>query len=207
MAGQYVLGEADWRPDGTPLLLSVTGMLGGWSADIDRAYSNGAATAISSGQTGLAGAAVRVRADWLEAAVIGNTSINPWVSLGAGRLHVDGYTESGGPFPAVFSPQTLSHVDARLGVTAITELSAQTRLSTTFEVAHRSGDAPAAAGNVIGLFDFSLGGGNSSSTWVRIGAELDHKINDNVSLSGSLHAATQGRDASLAGSLGVKAAF
>jgi probable HAF family extracellular repeat protein len=207
MQGQYVLSEIDWQPDGTPLLLSLTGMLGSYKANIDRAYSNGAATAISNGETNAFGGVVRVRADWLEAAVIGNTSINPYASLGFGRLHVDGYTESGGPFPAVFDAQSLGHVDIRLGVTAVTEFSTTTKLSTTLEVAHRAGDAAGATGNVPGLFNFSLGGGTYAQTWARVGAELDHKINENLSLSASTHLATNGRDPSLAFSAGIKGAF
>lgn len=207
MVGQYVLGEVDWQPDGTPLLLSVTGMLGGWQAKVDRAYSNGAATAVSSGQTNAMGGVVRVRADWLDAAVLGNTSLNPWASVSFGALHVDGYSESGGPFPARFAAQNLGHTDIRVGVTAITEFSSQTKLSTTLEVAHRTGTAASAVGQVDGLFSFSLGGGTYGQTWGRLGLELDHKINDAVALSGSVHLATNGRDPTVAISAGIKGAF
>jgi probable HAF family extracellular repeat protein len=207
MAGQYVLSEIDWQPNGTPLLLSVTGMVGGWGAHIDRAYSNGAATAVSNGTTQLTGGVVRVRADWLEAASIGNTSLNPWASVSLGHLHVNGYTESGGPFPAVFNAQSLGTTDMRVGLTAITEFSSQTRLSTTFEVAHRTGTAAAATGTVPGLFDFSLGGGTYGQTWARLGAELDHEINDALAVSASVHLATNGRDPSVAGSIGFKGTF
>lgn len=207
MVGQYVLGEVDWQPDGTPLLLSVTGMLGGWQAKVDRAYSNGAATAVSSGQTNAMGGVVRVRADWLEAAVLGNTSLNPWASVSFGALHVDGYSESGGPFPARFAAQNLGHTDIRVGVTATTEFSSQTKLSTTLEVAHRTGAAASAVGQVDGLFSFSLGGGTYGQTWGRLGLELDHKINDAVALSGSVHLATNGRDPTVAISAGIKGAF
>ncbi|ODT82070.1 MAG: hypothetical protein ABS76_09585 [Pelagibacterium sp. SCN 64-44] len=207
MAGQYILSEIDWRPDGTPLLLSLTGMLGGWQANIDRAYSNGAATAMSRGQANAIGGVVRLRADWLEAAVIGKTSLNPFASLAIGGLHVDGYSESGGPFPAVFDAQNLTHADIRLGVTAITELSAQTRLSATLEAAHRAGTGAAAKGHVPGLFDFALGGGSQALTWARVGAEIDHALSSNVSLSASTHLASYGRDPTLTASVGLKGSF
>lgn len=207
MAGQYVLGEVDWQPDGTPLLLSLSGTIGSWQAQVDRAYSNGEDIGISRGETNAVGGVVRLRADWLNAAVLGNTSITPWTSIGLGTLHVNGFTEQGGPFPARFDAQNLAHVDVRLGVTAVTELSTQTSLSTTFEVAHRSGTGAKASGQVEGLFDFSMGGGQVSHNWVRAGAELDHKINDHLSLSGSVHLASSGRDPSLAASLGLKGSF
>lgn len=207
LSGQYVIGEVDWQPDGTPLLLSLTGMLGGWQSEMHRGYSNGAATAYSDGKTTLGSGVIRLRADWLEAAQIGNTTINPWASVAFGRQHIAAFTESGGPFPAHFDAQTLGMAEMRLGVAAVTEFSAQTKLTTSFEVVHRSGDAPAAKGDVIGLFDFSLGGGTRSATWLRAGLELDHQITDNLALSGSVHTATNGRDPSISGSIGLKYSF
>ncbi|MGB3338735.1 MAG: autotransporter domain-containing protein [Devosia sp.] len=207
LAGQYAVGEVDWRPDGTPLLLSLTGMLGGWQANIHRGYSNGGTTAYSDGQTQLGAGVIRLRADWLEAASIGNTTINPWASVAVGRTEVGGYIESGGPFPAQFDARSLVSHEVRLGVTAVTEFSDTTTLSTTLEVAHRAGTAPSASGSVMGLFDFNLGGGSQGQTWARIGADLDQKIGENAMLSLSVHAATQGQDASIGGSIGFKAAF
>jgi probable HAF family extracellular repeat protein len=207
MQGQYLLSEIDWQPDGTPLLLSLTGMVGTYQANIERAYSNGAAVASSSGQTNVFGGVVRMRADWLEAAVVGNTSINPYASLAFGGLRVDGYAESGGPFPATFEAQNLRHADLRIGLTAITELSSQTSLYTTLELAHRTGTAAAAVGTVPGLFHFALGSGSYAQTWARVGMELDHKVNESLSFSASAHLASNGRDPSVAGSLGLKATF
>ncbi|HEV7346521.1 MAG TPA: autotransporter domain-containing protein [Devosia sp.] len=207
LSGQYVLGEVDWQPDGSPLLLSVTAMLGGWQANLHRGYSNGAATAYSDGTTGIGAGVVRLRADWLEAASFGNTTINPWASVTFGRQHIAAFTESGGPFPAHFDAQTLGMTEVRLGLAAVSTLSTQTTLTTSLELAHRSGDAPKASGAVAGLFDFSLGGGTQSSTWLRAGLELDHHLNDSTALSASIHAATNGRDPSVSGSVGVKVAF
>jgi probable HAF family extracellular repeat protein len=205
--GQYVIGEVDWQPDGTPLLLSLTGMLGGWQADIHRGYSNGATTAYSDGRTGIGAGVVRLRADWLEAATLGNTSINPWASVAVGQQHIGAYKESGGSFPAHFDAQTLGLFEMRVGVAAVSPLSSETTLTSTLELAHRSGTAPRAKGQVDGLFSFDLGGGAQSTTWLRAGLELDHRLADNIALSGSLHAATNGRDPSLSGALGIKMTF
>ncbi|WP_332699590.1 autotransporter outer membrane beta-barrel domain-containing protein, partial [Devosia sp.] len=207
MSGAYVMGEVDWQPDGTPLLLSLTGMLGGWEANVARAYSNGAATDISTGSTAVGAGMVRARLDWQEALVFSSVSINPWASVSVGRTDIGGYTEQGGAFPAQFNGQQIVQSEVRLGVTAVAELTPETRLSGTLEVAHRSGTAPAANGQVAGLFDFGLGGGGLGSTWARAGLDLDHQLTDTVRFSGSLHAATQGQDASVSGSLGLKAVF
>jgi probable HAF family extracellular repeat protein len=207
MSGAYVMGEIDWQPDGTPLLLSLTGMLGGWQANVSRAYTNGATTDISSGSTGIGAGVVRARLDWQDALVFSNISINPWVSASIGRTDIGGYTEQGGAFPAQFNGQQIVQSEVRLGVTAVAELTPATTLSGTVEVAHRGGTAPAANGQVAGLFDFGLGGGSFGSTWARAGLDLDHQLTDAVRLSGSLHAATQGQDATVSGSLGLKAVF
>jgi probable HAF family extracellular repeat protein len=207
LAGAYVMGEVDWNPDGTPLLLSLTGVLGGWQANINRAYTNGAATDISSGSTGITAGVIRARVDWMDAAVLGNVSINPWISGAIGHTSMGGYTESGGAFPARFDAQATTQGEVRVGVTAEAELSPQTTLSTTLEVAHRSGGAPGASGQVLGLFDFDMGGGNQGATWARAGLDLDHAISEDLSLSGSVHVATHGQDATVSGSLGLRATF
>jgi probable HAF family extracellular repeat protein len=207
LAGNYIIGEVDWQPDGTPLLLSVTGLLGGWGADITRGYSNGADTAYSNGSTSLTSGIVRLRADWLEAATWGATTINPWASVALGRSRLDGYTESGGPFPASFDARDFGLYELRLGVTAETQITVQTTLSATLELAHRGGTAPGVSGTVPGLFDFNLGGGSQSQTWVRAGLDLSHQVTESVALNAAFHAATNGADPSISGSLGLKAAF
>src|SRR3546814_8548167 len=153
-------------------------MLGVWQANIERAYSNGAATAVSSGQTNAFGGGVRVRADWLQAAQIGNTSFNPYASIGFGHVHVDGYAETGGPFPARFDAQNLSTADIRFGLTAGREFSAQSTLSTTFEVGHASGTAAAAKGSVEGRLASNIGGGSNGPTWRRAGLAPAQKVNE-----------------------------
>jgi hypothetical protein len=150
---------------------------------------------------------VQVRADWLEAARLGQTSLNPWTSVSFSRQHIAGYTEVSGPFPARFDAQSVTSTEVRLGLSAVTELNSSVTLTTSVELAHRASTAPSAKGQVVGLFDFNLGAPNHSSTWVRAGMALDYRFADNVALAGTLHVASNGRDPSLSGSLGLKMAF
>ena len=205
--GQYVVGEIDWKPDDVPLLFSLTGMAGAWGVDSRRAYSNGVATNVSVGETEARGASLRARVEWLDALMFGATRISPYASVGLSTFAVDGFTETGGAFPATFSAQSNAARDVRLGLTAVTEIAETTVLSTTVEVAHRSGDAPGASGQVLGLFDFGFGGGTMSQTWVRAGAEIDQRIADNATISASVNLASAGRDATISGSFGVHAVF
>lgn len=207
LGGQYVMGEIDWQPDGAPVLFSLTGVAGHWDVDVRRGYTNGADIAYSMGDTELTGGALRARVDWLDAATFGNTSINPFASVALGTTHLDGYTETGGPFPARFDGQTNTMGEVRVGVAAVTELSEALTLSTTLEAVHRRGDNPGASGTVPGVFGFDLGGGDLNRTWVRAGAEVDFRIADNAVISASFNAATAGRDATFSGSLGLRGEF
>ncbi len=83
--------RVDWQPDGTPLLLSVTGMLGGWQANIHRGYSNGGNTAYSDGVTGIGAGVIANRRGrhckpWRR---------DDWKSQAGFRLEAGGGRESG----------------------------------------------------------------------------------------------------------------
>lgn len=207
LGGQYVMGEIDWQPEGTPLLFSLIGVAGHWGVDVRRGYTNGADIDYSVGETEMSGGALRARVDWLDAATFGGTSIDPFASVALGRTHLDGYTETGGAFPARFEDQDNTMREVRLGVTAVTELTQALTLSTTLEAVHRSGDSPRVEGSVPGVFGFDLGGGELSRNWVRAGAEIDYRVGDNAVISASFNAATAGRDATFSGSLGLRGEF
>lgn len=130
----------------------------------------------------------------MEATVLDNVSINPWISGTIGRTGMSGYTEEG-DLSGEVRRTGYTQAEMRLGLTAVAELSAQTSLSGTLEVAHRLGTAPAAKGQVVGRFDFGLGGGTQGSSWARARLDLDHQIAESIRFSGSLYAATQGQDA------------
>jgi len=205
--GQYVIGEIDWRPQGTPILLSLTGLYGGWDADIRRSYTNGGSLTTSQGDTSVRAGVVRLRADWQNALTLGATTINPFVSLAVGRTVVDGYTETFGSFPARFDAQTLVTGEGRLGVMARTALGATTTLGGSLELVHGTGDATRARGQVLGLYGFDYGGGTTRETWVRVGADLDQKIGERALLSLAVHAATRGYDATLSGAVRFQTSF
>ncbi len=205
--GQYVVGELDWRPDGLPVIFSLTGLHGGSNAEIRRAYSNGASMAFSDGETDLHSSTLRIRADWKDAFSLGSTGFSPYLSYTWGRMAVDAYTETGGSFPAVFDEQVAHSREVRLGLASHTELTSSLALHGSMELVHGSGDAARASGQVIGLYGFTFGGGSYSETWVRAGADLDVKITDSALLSLSMHAATEGLDAEVSGAARLQVLF
>lgn len=205
--GQYVVGELDWRPDGLPVIFSLTGLHGGSNAEIRRAYSNGASMAFSDGETDIHSSTLRIRADWKDAFGLGSTGFSPYLSYTWGRMAVDAYTETGGSFPAVFDEQVAHSREVRLGLASHTELTSSLALHGSMELVHGSGDAARASGQVIGLYGFTFGGGSYSETWVRAGADLDVKITDSALLSLSMHAATEGLDAEVSGAARLQVLF
>lgn len=205
--GRYLVGELDWQPDGLPVIFSLTGLYGGSDAEIRRAYSNGATMAYSEGETDLVSGTLRLRADWKDAFRLGTTSFSPYVSYAVSRTTVDGYTETGGSFPATFDEQVVDSGEVRLGLASRTELTSAVALRGTLELVHGAGDAPLASGQVIGLHGFSFGGGSYSETWVRAGADLDVKVTESALLSLSMHAATEGLDAQISGAARLQVLF
>ena len=205
--GQYVVGELDWRPDGLPVIFSLTGLHGGSNAEIRRAYSNGASMAFSDGETDLHSSTLRIRADWKDAFSLGSTGFSPYLSYTWGRTAVDAYTETGGSFPATFDEQVAHSREVRMGLASRTELTSALALRGSMELVHGTGDAARASGQVIGLYGFTFGGGSYSETWVRAGADLDVKMSDSALLSLSLHAATEGLDAQVSGAARLQVLF
>lgn len=205
--GQYVIGELNWQPAGTPFLLSLTGVYGGWDADIRRGYSNGGSTSYSQGDTDVHSGAVRLRADWRDALTLGSVGFSPYLAYTWSHTAIDGYTETGGSFPASFDGQNAQRHEGRLGLTSQLALTEAVSLSGTMELVHSAGDASKSSGRVLGLHNFSFGGGKQGETWARIGADVDVKVSENALVSLSLHAATEGLDAQVSGAARFQIAF
>ncbi|MCJ7997445.1 autotransporter domain-containing protein [Rhizobium cremeum] len=205
--GQYAIGEMNWRPDGMPVLFSLTGLYGGWDADIKRGYSNGAAMAYSDGDTDMRSGVLRLRADWQDAFSLASTGFSPYLAYTWGRTTVDGYTETGGPFPSAFDKQVVTTNEIRLGLASRTELTSAVTLRGSMELVHATGDAPRAQGQVVGLYGFDFGGGSFAETWVRAGADIDLKVTENAVISLSGHAATEGLDAQISGAARFQVLF
>lgn len=204
---RYVVGEIDWRPSESPLLISVLGLYGSADMDYRRAYTNGAAMTASLGDTDSRSGLLRVRADWKDALVFGNTGVSPYAAYTWSRRAVNGYTETEGTFPARYDEQSFTRNELRLGVSARTPLTDATAVTGSAELVHSFGDAAKVSGEIIGVSAFSVGGGHDTETWARLGVDLDHKLTESAMISVSAHAATDGYDPSLSGSVRLQYAF
>lgn len=206
--GRYGVGEIDFRPADTAMIFSLTGVYGVWSADLRRAYGNGAGVDFSTGATRVQTALLRAKLEWRDALTLGTTGFSPWGAVTVGTTHVDGFAETGGGFPARFDAQDHVSVETRLGVTATTALGGSTVLKTGLEAVHRfDGQGGGVSGSVPGAFAFTLPAAGHGQTWLRAGVDLDQKLGGNAVLTVSLHGATSGQDGDVSGALGLHAGF
>jgi probable HAF family extracellular repeat protein len=203
--GGYVVGEVNWQAlSDTKLILSATGFYGLWDAEVKRGYLNGSEVERSRGNTDVQSFALRLKADWLDAACIGNLHLNPYLGLTLSHTRVDGYSEQGGGVPASFDTQKHDALEMRLGMAGVQSLTDSLRLRLTLEGVHRfDGRGPSLSGREIGGFGFAfdLPGDKIDRTWVRGSGELEYRI-DQASMVGlSLSGASQGQDPDISGAI------
>ncbi|MEP2774505.1 MAG: autotransporter domain-containing protein [Luteolibacter sp.] len=207
--GQYILGELSYRPTGNPFIYTLTGILGDWSADIDRNYINGAMIDTSYGDTDVTAAALRMRVDWLDALSFQGFGITPKIQYTIAHTEVDGYTETGGGFPATFNTQDSTSHEIRYGVSAARPLlNDKALLRLRLEGIHRFDDSNSnASGQVVGLFPFSTSGQTIKRNSLLFGVDFDYNICQDLTLTSSLSTATSAQEPVLGASLGLRKSF
>jgi probable HAF family extracellular repeat protein len=207
LSGNHLVGEVNYQLPSGPLL-SLTGVFGDWSADIRRGYAAAVGTDYSKGDTRVKSTALRFRADWNDAWRWHKTAVTPYVALTSTRTKTDGYTETGGGFPARFDGQQHTALESRLGAAATHALSGSTNLRSSLELVHRfDGNGPNLSGQSLGLFTFNEPGAETRKSWVRAGLDLDHRLSKNVSLGLSLHLASKGEDPTVSAAVSLRVGF
>lgn len=181
--GNYLLVETlvplAERPTGDGPWLTL-GAYGHWGdADIRRGYLNLGLPDSSSGQPDTRTWGVRARLDWEGAAAIGGFSLSPYADLGYSALRMDGYTESGGGFPARYDTRRESQSELRLGVVATKSLGDASRLVSQLDLAHRFEKRGArTGGEVVGMFSFDLPGQEIKQDWLRLGVGIEARFGE-----------------------------
>ena len=159
-------------------------------ADIGRNYlANGGLVVTSSGATDVSGFGVRGRLQWDNAFA----HMSPFAELSWSRACVNGYAESGGPFPATFNRQCGLETLARYGVDASVPVTDRFRVTATLEGVHRIGGSPGAtSGQVRGLGAFNLAAPSDDGFWARGGVGFEADLGSASMLSVMVNATTQG---------------
>lgn len=205
--GQYVLAEVA-SDLGRGIEVSLLGYYGRFAANLRRNYLNGIAIDTSRGTPDATSSSLRLRTDWKDAFTLAATRFSPYAAYTWMDTRMDGYTETGGGFPARFAAATQRSQDIRLGLAAKTPLAASTDLRIAAEAAHRIDETlSGTSSEVIGLDSFTIPGQKANKNWTRLLVDLDHRIGKSSLINLSASAATSGGDASWGASLGYRMAF
>jgi uncharacterized protein with beta-barrel porin domain len=192
--GGYVLGEATgsaFRPD---LWFTLTGYYGWGEAQIDRNYQNAGLPDASRANPNVPTWAVRARIDWQDALRLVGAGFTPYLDLSYLWARVNGYTETGGGFPAQLDGRSESATLLRYGVNAIRPVGYGVRLLGTLEGVHQfNGEGSGITGQVLGLFNFALPGAQYKQNWLRAGIGADAKLGWGIA-SLMFNATTEGQD-------------
>jgi probable HAF family extracellular repeat protein len=192
LRGTYVMPELVWQATDS-LYATFSGYYNSGSASVRRGYWNAGLTDYSKGDTSTEVIGLRARLDWLDAWKLGEANLTPYTSLTATSAKVDGYTESGGGFPARWNGRSESATVLRAGVDAVLPVSGNVNLLGRLELANRfQGAGSTATGEILGLSGFGVGGQAQRKSWLRTGVGLEGKVGQAGTVSLMLNATTQG---------------
>jgi uncharacterized protein with beta-barrel porin domain len=139
---------------------------------------------------------------------IDEISFTPKVEYIITKSSMNGYTETGGGFPALFNAQAHTARESRIGFIADYKIDESIDIRGIGEWVHRLDKrGVSVSGEMIDMYTFSFQGAENRSDWLRVGAEVDHKIDKERMFSWSLMRASRGEDADLSGAVSFKMGF
>lgn len=171
-------------------------------ADIERAYLNGSGTDMSQGTTNGSAYGGEMQAGWrIQTGPM--QSVTPFANLRYSQVELDGYTESGGGFPAIFDDIDQAMSTLRLGIEG--KLQVTQTMEVTSSVAwgtHLNSSGSGFSGSLIGLFGVDVANPDAGEDFIE--ASLRAKWTSNgthiaATIGGMI--GVEGDDASLFGRL------
>ncbi|MGV8991853.1 MAG: autotransporter outer membrane beta-barrel domain-containing protein [Thiobacillus sp.] len=192
--GNYLMVEGIIPVSPARGLFATIGAYGHWGeADIRRGYLVASTQNFSTGSPDTETLGLRARLDWENAFAWSGSQLSPYADLSYAESRMDGYTETGGAFPAQFNKRKDHATDLRVGVNAAKPIpSTRFQLIGKLEVAHRFEDSAAAtSGNINGLFAFDLAGEKFRQTWMKAGVGVEGQVGQGKA-SVMLNATTKG---------------
>lgn len=179
---------------GRDLYLTVGGYWGRSAIDSSRGYLNGGSLDYSSGATDAQTWGAKFRFDWLNAFIVSNTNITPYLGLSYAHTTVDAYTETGGSFPVSYDESKDHSTIARIGADFVHPLSDEVRILAKAEADYQFEDQSAAGtGTLIGINSFTLSGRDLKQFWVRGGVGAEFEVGPGTA-SVMVNITTQGQD-------------
>ena len=146
--------------------------------DIDRAYLVSGAVEESSASPDSRTWGLRARLDWENAFAYKSARFSPYADIWHSRAKLDGYTETGGGFPARFDSREDNITELRAGLNLALPTSAPAvEFVANIEGVHRfTSSADSTTGEIIGIGSFDLDGQDFRQNWLKGGVGLEAKI-------------------------------
>jgi uncharacterized protein with beta-barrel porin domain len=158
------------------------------AGDADRGYLNGSGQAHSDGHTSANGYGGIARLGWSFNNLMPALKVTPFGSYTITTVHFDGYTETGGVFPAQFNGFNDTPQISRLGADARYTIAQGAWVWGTAAWAHRfdSGNGTVITGSLIGLLDLTATGASVMRDWLELTTGARVPIWKNAAVTGSL---------------------
>lgn len=184
-------GYAAHMPD-TGLRLFGAGLWGDLSdVDITRGYLNGVGVTNSFGNTEGEGWGVMGRIGWGFRAT-DTTLLTPFAELTYTDAQLDGFRETGGPFPTTFQDVSTNTTVGRIGILEETDLTESIRVFTSLAWAQvLDRDDPVVRGAVLDIFELSTDTAGTLDGWAEIMAGARYQLNERGVFSVSGNVATE----------------
>jgi probable HAF family extracellular repeat protein len=189
MHGGSIGGFIARVPDtGLQWLVGVDGLT--LKGNIDRGYLSGSGQAYSTGSTTANGWGANARIGWSFDKILANTRLTPFASYSYSTIHVDGYTETTGVFPATFNAFNDTMQIARFGADLRYAFGPDKWVWGTLNEAHRFGGSKSddITGTLIGLFTVTAAPAPVAQDWAEATAGLHLPVWVNGSLTASVTA-------------------
>jgi uncharacterized protein YhjY with autotransporter beta-barrel domain len=175
-----------YTPEGTGFQFRVSALWQPVDLKLKRGYANGTGSATSSGSTDAEVFGLSGRAQWTRA-VTDSLALTPFAEYTWQSTHIDGYSESGGPFPASYGSRNETSNSIRTGLR--TDFALFENLGTWAWGAwnHRFEDTSSGlGGTAVGLGSFSYSGAKIDQDWADVGVGVTRQFSERLTSTASL---------------------
>ena len=188
--GYFLALDTDIKlPTPMPLYLTLTGVYGKSDVTIKRGYDNAGNREYSTGNTNQKIMALKAKLQHQ------GKQHHPYIQYNMIKSITDGYSESGGGFPAIYNQNAERVQDWRIGVDSNFKLDESNTIITTAEAVHRvNARGSGVSGRVVGLNSFDIAGREYDQDWLRGTVGIEHTFKNKSKFTVTLNTTTEGEE-------------
>ncbi|WP_419769052.1 MAG: autotransporter domain-containing protein [Candidatus Marinarcus sp.] len=188
--GYFIAVDSDIKlPTVMPLYTTFTGIYGENDLRIKRGYDNAGNLDSSIGNTNQNIMALKAKLQYQ------GEKFYPYIQYNMTKVITDGYSESGGGFPAIYNQNSERVQDWRVGVDSNFKLNTTNTIITTLEATHRiNSRGSGVSGQLVGLSSFEIAGREYDQDWLRGTVGIEHTFKNKSKFTLTLNTTTEGED-------------